>query len=80
MSVAYKRTLAAKSEKVAAHVVAIEGFLSHYLNGHLPYVRRHITAPPPPPLMDMCNVASNMDAFVHVVYSNYKCLNCHLTE
>ena len=29
------------SERVA-HVAAA-GFLSHYLSGHLPYVRRHIT-------------------------------------
>ena len=32
---AYKRTLAAN--------VATAGFLSRYLNGPLPYVRRHIT-------------------------------------
>ena len=36
-----KRTLAAKSERVA-HVAAA-GFLSRYLSGPLPYVRRHIT-------------------------------------
>ena len=38
---AYKRTLAAISERVA-HVAAA-CFLSRYLNGPLPYVRRHIT-------------------------------------
>ena len=37
---AYKRTLAV-SRRVA-HVAAA-GFLSHYLSGPLPYVRRHIT-------------------------------------
>ena len=37
---AYKRTLAA-NQKVDYVVAA--GFLSHYLSGPLPYVRRHIT-------------------------------------
>ena len=41
VDVAYKRTLAVISEKVA-HVVAA-GFLSRYLSGPLPYVRRHVT-------------------------------------
>ena len=38
--VAYKRTLAANRK--VAHVVAA-GFLFRYVNGPLPYVRRHIT-------------------------------------
>ena len=38
---AYKRTLAANRKKEAP--VAATGFLSRYLNGPLPYVRRHIT-------------------------------------
>ena len=38
---AYKRTLAVNQKRVA-HVTAA-GFLYHYLNGPLPYVRRHIT-------------------------------------
>ena len=38
---AYKMTLAA-NQKVAQVVVAV-GFLSHYLNGPLPYVQHHIT-------------------------------------
>ena len=37
---AYKRTLAVNQR--VAHVAAV-GFLSHYLSGRLPYVRRHIT-------------------------------------
>ena len=41
MDDAHKRTLAAKSERVA-HVTAA-GFLSQYLSGPLPYGRRHIT-------------------------------------
>ena len=39
--VAHKSILAVISERVA-HVSAA-GFLSHYLSGPLPYVRRHIT-------------------------------------
>ena len=37
----YKRTLAA--DMYVAHVVAAAGFLSHCLNGYIPYARRHIT-------------------------------------
>ena len=38
---AYKRTLAVNRR--VAHLVAVTGFFSRYLNGSLLYVRRHIT-------------------------------------
>ena len=37
----YKISLAAN--KKVAYVVAAAGFISGYLSGHFPYVRRHIT-------------------------------------
>ena len=39
---AYKRPPCCYSERVA-HVVAVAGFLSRYMNGPLPYVQYHIT-------------------------------------